>query len=97
MKLQIATSGEAASIKALYFKRPRLFHSQASMLTDQNKSKLNKLADHKVWKTGGKGVRNYIVEQINQPLATISQYITHVFERYHYVCDSDDHICGRNL
>ncbi|KAI2495228.1 hypothetical protein MHU86_19282 [Fragilaria crotonensis] len=79
VKLKIATGAEAAAIKALYFKRPRLFHKgQVSMATDRNKSKLNKLADHKVWKAGGEGVHNYIVERMNLLHTTISQDIGYV-------------------
>ena len=81
VKLKIATGAEAAAIKALYFKRPRLFHKgQVSMSTDRHKSKLNKLTDHKVWKAGGEqGVHNYIVQRMNLLLSTISQDIGHVF------------------
>ena len=79
VKLRIATGAEAAAIKALYFKRPRLFHKgQVSMSTDRNKSKLNKLTDHKVWKTGGEGVHNFIVERMNLLHLTISQDIGYV-------------------
>ena len=79
VKLKIATGAEAAAIKALYFKRPRLFHKgQVSMATDRNKSKLNKLTDHKVWKVGGEGVHNYIVERMNLLQQTISQDIGYV-------------------
>ncbi|KAI2495941.1 hypothetical protein MHU86_18551 [Fragilaria crotonensis] len=79
VKLRIATGAEAAAIKALYFKRPRLFHKgQVSMSTDRNKSKLNKLTDHKVWKTGGEGVHNHIVERMNLLHLTISQDIGYV-------------------
>ncbi|KAI2498995.1 hypothetical protein MHU86_15499 [Fragilaria crotonensis] len=82
VKLKIATGAEAAAIKALYFKRPRLFHSgQVSMATDRNKSKLNKLADHKVWKSGGEGVHNHIIQRLNLLHLTISQDITHVLGR----------------
>ncbi|KAI2494741.1 hypothetical protein MHU86_19778 [Fragilaria crotonensis] len=79
VKLKIATGAEAAAIKALYFKRPRLFHSgQVSMATDRHKSKLNKLPDHKVWKAGGEGVHNHIVMRLNLLHLTISQDIGHV-------------------
>ncbi|KAI2503869.1 hypothetical protein MHU86_10594 [Fragilaria crotonensis] len=79
VKLKIATGAEAAAIKALYFKRPRLFHKgQVSMSTDRNKSKLNKLTDHKVWKAGGEGVHTYVVQRMNLLLSTISQDIGHV-------------------
>jgi hypothetical protein len=79
VKLKIATGGEAAAIKALYFKRPRLFHTgQVSMSTDRNRSTLNKSADYRVWKNGGEGVRNYIVKRMNLLLTTISQDISFV-------------------
>ena len=79
VKLKIATGAEAATIKALYFKRPRLFHKgQVSMSTDCNKSKLIKLTDYKVWKAGGEGTHNYIVQRMNLLLQTISQDIGHV-------------------
>ena len=48
------------------------------MFIKHNKSKLNKLTTHKVWKSGGEGVQKYIVKRMNLLLVTISQDIGHV-------------------
>ena len=45
------TEAEAAAIKALYYKRPRIFHKgRINMATERNKSKLNKIGDYKFGK-----------------------------------------------
>ena len=48
------------------------------MATEHNKSKLNKLMTHKVWKSGGEGVQKFIVKRMNLLLTTILQDIGHV-------------------
>lgn len=46
VKLKITTRAEAAAIKALYFKRPKIFHmGRVSMTTERNKLKLNRIPD----------------------------------------------------
>ena len=81
VKLKITTGAEAAAIKALYFKRPRIFHKgRVLMSSERNKSKLNKIPDYKkVWKAGGEGVRNHIVQQMNLLHITLSQDISYAF------------------
>ena len=80
MKHEITTGAEAAAIKALHFKRPRIFHKgRVSMTSERNKSKLNKIADCKVWKAGGEGVRNHIVHQMNLLHITLSNDIGYAF------------------
>ena len=80
VKLKITTGAEAAAIKALHFKRPRIFHKgRVSMTSERNKSKLNKIADYKVWKAGGEGVRNHIVHQMNLLHVTLSNDIGYAF------------------
>jgi hypothetical protein len=82
VKLKIATGGDEAAIKAMHFKRPRVFHSgQEAMFTERNKSKLNRLETFKVWKNGGEGVRNHIVKRTNLLMSTIAQDINFVFSK----------------
>ncbi len=80
VKLKITTGAEAAAIKALYFKRPRIFHKgRVSMSSEQNKLKLNKIPDHKVWKAGGEGVRNHIFQHMNLLRIALSHDISYAF------------------
>ena len=81
VKLKITTGAEAAAIKALYFKRPRIFHKgRVSMTTERNKSKLNMIPDYKTWKAGGEGVKNHIIQQMNLlHVTTISHDIAYTF------------------
>lgn len=80
VKLKITTGAEAAAIKALHFKRPRLFHKgRIAMTSERNKSKLSKLPNFEAWKGGGEGVRNYVVKQMNLIHGTLSHDIAYAF------------------
>ena len=65
-KLNIDTGAESSSITSLGHSRPRIFHfGRPTMTCDQRTSRLNKLCKPVHWKTGGEGVRNYIIKQMN--------------------------------
>lgn len=73
VKLKITTGVETAANKVLHFKHPRIFHKGlASMTSEWNKLRLNKIADYKVWKAGGEGDRNHILYQVNLLHVTLS-------------------------
>ena len=80
VKLKITTGAEAAAIKALQFNRPRLFHKgRVAMTSERNTSKLSKLPNHKSWKSGGEGVRNYVTKQMNLIYSTVTHDISYAF------------------
>ena len=80
VKLKIKTGADYDAIKALYFKRPRLFHKgRATISTERNKSRLNRLTDAKVWKSGGEGVRQHIIQEMNVLLITMTHDINFTF------------------
>jgi hypothetical protein len=49
------------------------------MATERNKSKLNKIADFKIWKAGGEGVKNHIIQQMSLLKVTMSHDISYTF------------------
>ena len=78
IKLKISTGAEAAALQAVSFKRPRLFHAgKTAMVSERNKSKLSQLANYAAWKSGGEGVRNYVVRQMNLLYSTLSDEISY--------------------
>ena len=80
VKLKITTGAKAAAIKALHFNRPRLFHiGRVAMTSEHTMSKLSKLPIYKSWKSGGKGVRNYVMKQMNLIHSTVSHDIGDAF------------------
>ena len=81
VKLKIKTGAEAAAIKALHFNRPRLFHKGRVAMTssERNTSKLSKLPHYKNWKSGGEGVMNYVIKQMNLIYSTVSHDIEYAF------------------
>jgi hypothetical protein len=80
VKLKIKTGAEAAAIKALHFNRPRLFHKgRVAMTSERNTSKLSKLPTYKSWKSGGEGVMNYVIKQMNLIYSTVCHDIEFAF------------------
>ena len=80
VKLKIKTGAEAAAIKALHFNRPRLFHKgRVAMTSERNTSKMSKLPNYKSWKSGGEGVMNYVIKQMNLIYSTVSHDIEYAF------------------
>ena len=78
IKLKISTGAEQSALQALSFRRPQLFHSgKTAMVNERNKSKLNQLPSFKIWKSGGEGVRNYIVNQMNTIYSSMTEEITY--------------------
>ena len=78
VKLGITTGAEEAALQAIMVKRPQLFHSgKTAMVSERNKSKLSQLPNFGAWKSGGEGVRNYVVRQMNVIYSTLSQEISY--------------------
>ena len=76
VKLGITTGAEEAALQAILVKRPQLFHSgKTAMVSERNKSRLSQLPNFAAWKSGGEGVRNYVVRQMNVIYSTLSQEI----------------------
>lgn len=83
LKLNIETGAEASAITSLSHSRPRIFHSGRPMMTcDQNTSRLNKLCKHSKWKTGGEGVRKFIIKQMNVLQSSMASDITFAYGGY---------------
>lgn len=84
IKLKISTGVEAAALQAVSSKRPRLFHvGKSAMVSKRNKSKLSQLANYAAWKSGGEGVHNYVVRQMNLLFATLSDEISYALGDNH--------------
>jgi hypothetical protein len=82
LKLKIETGAEASALNALRHSRPRIFHKgRPTMVNLPNKSRLNLLASHGEWKSGGEGVKAFIVQKMNILHATISADIAFEFGR----------------
>jgi hypothetical protein len=80
LKLNIETGAEASAITSLSPSRPRIFHSGRPMMTcDQSTPRLNKLCKHSKWKTGGEGVCNFIIKQMNVLQGAMSSDIMYAF------------------
>lgn len=80
LKLKIPTGAESVAIAALAYPRPRLFHSgKVAMTTERNTSRLSKLPNYKSWNSGGQGVRNYIIKQMNLIQSTVTNDISYAF------------------
>ena len=47
------------------------------MVSERNRLKLSQLANYAAWKSGGEGVRNYVVRQMNLLYATLSDEISY--------------------
>ena len=77
-KLKIMTGAEEAALQAIAYKRPQLFQSgKTAMVSERNKSRLNQLPTFASWKSGGEGVRNFVVKQMNILYATITDEISY--------------------
>jgi hypothetical protein len=82
IKLKITTGAEEAALQAIAYKRPFLFHTgKTAMVSERNKSKLDQMPSFATWKSGGEGVRNYIVKQMNVNYNTMSQEISFALGR----------------
>lgn len=77
IKLKITSGAEEAALQAIAYKRPFLFHTgKTAMVSERNKSKLDQMPTFATWKSGGEGVRNYIVKQMNVIHNTMTQEIS---------------------
>lgn len=78
IKRKITTGAEAAALEALNNLRPRIFHEgRPAMMYLQNTSRLSKLMKQTDWKSGGGGVREHIVKQMNILHSSVTQDINH--------------------
>ena len=50
---------------------------RAAMVSERNKSKLNQIPNFAAWKSGGEGVRNYVVKQMNSLYSTLTHEIAY--------------------
>ena len=83
INLKLTTGGEGSVIESLSNARPRLFHSGLPTMTyTRNESRLNKLKKHSDWESlAGGGVREHIVNRLNELNLSISQDIDTAFGR----------------
>jgi hypothetical protein len=80
-KMKIDSGGEAAALNALRYSRPRVFHKgRPTIVSVQNKSRLNAILTHADWNPGGEGVKDYCVEKMNLLEEVISDEIRNTFE-----------------
>ena len=80
LKLCIETGAEASALHSLQFPQPRLFHvGRPAIHVEPNKPRLNKLMAHKCWKSGGEGVHNHIVKQMNMLHTSMMTDINYAF------------------
>ncbi|KAI2498171.1 hypothetical protein MHU86_16314 [Fragilaria crotonensis] len=78
IKLKITTGAEAAALEALNNLQPRIFHKgRPAMMYLRNTSRLSKLMKQTDWKSGGGGVREHIVKQMNILHSSVTQDINH--------------------
>jgi hypothetical protein len=79
-KMKIESGGEAAALNALRYSRPRVFHKgRPTIVSVQNKSRLNLLPSHSDWNPGGEGVMEFCVNKMNLLEDMISDEIGHTF------------------
>jgi hypothetical protein len=77
-KLRISYRSRESALHAISVKRPQLFHvGKSAMVSERNKSRLNQLPNFAAWKSGGEGVRNYIVKQMNGLYSTLTHEIAY--------------------
>jgi hypothetical protein len=80
-RMKIDSGGEAAALNALRYSRPRVFHKgRPTIVSVQNKSRLNAILTHADWNPGGEGVKDYCVEKMNLLEEVISDEIRNTFE-----------------
>jgi hypothetical protein len=78
IKLKIFTGAEATALEALKNLRPRIFHvGHPPIMYLQIKSRLSKLLKQMDWKSGGAGVREYILKQMYIRHSSIAQDMSH--------------------
>ena len=83
LKLKIETGAEASALNALRHSRPRIFHKgRPTMVNLSNKSRLNLLPSHADWKSGGEGVKAFIVHKMNILHASIASDISFELGRH---------------
>ena len=82
LKMNVTTGVEAAAAESLANPRPRLFHTgDPSMIYERNVSRLNRLKKHTDWKSGGGGIREFMIKRMNALNAALTKEITTTFSR----------------
>ena len=80
-KMKIDSGNEAAALNALKYARPRVFHKgRPTIVSIQNKSRLNLLPTHSDWNPGGEGIMDFCVSKLNELEEAITGEITETFE-----------------
>ena len=80
-KMKIDSGNKAAAYNALMFARPRIFHKgRPTIVSVQNKSRLNLLPTHLDWNPGGEGIMDYCVTKLNALEVAISSEISETFK-----------------
>jgi hypothetical protein len=79
--MKIDSGNEAAALSALKYQRPIIFHKgRPTMVSVQNKSRLNLLASHLDWNPGGEGIMDFCVTKLNALELAIASEIGETFE-----------------
>ena len=80
LKMNVTTGAEAASAESLANSRPRLFHiGEPSMVYERNVSRLNRLKKHSDWKSGGGGIRDFMIKRMNALSVAMTKEINTAF------------------
>jgi hypothetical protein len=81
-KMKIDSGNEAAALNALKKDaRPRVFHKgRPTMVSVQNKSRLNLIPTHSDWNPGGEGIMDFCVSKLNELEEAITGEISEIFE-----------------
>jgi hypothetical protein len=79
--MKIDSRNEAAALSTLkYPRRPRIFHKgRPTIVSVQNKSRLNLLASHLDWNPGGEGIMDFCVTKLNALEFAIASEIGETF------------------
>jgi hypothetical protein len=80
--MKIDSRAEAAALNALRFTQPMVFHKgRPTIVSVQNKSRLNVIPSHADWNPVGEGVKDYCVEKMNKVLGEVlAVEIRNIFE-----------------
>ena len=79
-KMKIDSRNEAWALSALLFPRPRVFHKgKATVVSVQNKLRLNFLPSHMDWNPGGEGIMDDCVAKVNALELAIEGEISDTF------------------
>ena len=82
LKMNVTTGAEAAAAESLANPRPRLFHTgDPSMIYEKNVFRLNRLKKHSDWKSGGGGIREFMIKRMNALNVGLTKEISTSFSK----------------